>query len=280
MARLRTVPVTSVSLVSALLAATILTSSSAQPAVGPNAVVDGVPTLDACSKLGFNFTGGEHEALAPGGSGTLLRKHAPTVAPLPNTVTTMEAMPPAKGFASPQQTLAMDQDVDTERYPDATPNPIKRVVEAPVSTFSIDVDTAAYANVRRFLHDGHLPPRDAVRVEELVNYFDYGYAKPPTPDAPFSVSVAVTPSPWAPGQGDRPHRPPGLRHIERSAAAAQPGLPGRRLRLDGRARQAAARAEGAQRPHRPAARRRIRWRSPSMPGRPGRCSARRPATRS
>ena len=68
--------------------------------------------------------------------------------------------------------------VDTERYPHATENPIKRVAEAPVSTFSIDVDTASYANVRRFLNDGSLPPHDAVRVEELVNYFDYGYAKP------------------------------------------------------------------------------------------------------
>jgi Ca-activated chloride channel family protein len=200
MARLRTVPVTSLSIVSALLAATILTSGSAQPAVGPKAVVDGVPTLDACSKLGFNLTGGEHEALAPGGAGRLLRKQSPTVAPSPNIATTMEAAPPAKGYASPQQMVVMDQDVDTERYPDATPNPIKRVSEAPVSTFSIDVDTAAYANVRRFLHEGHLPPRDAVRVEELVNYFDYGYAKPPTPDAPFNVSVAVTPSPWAQGK--------------------------------------------------------------------------------
>ena len=236
MARLRTVPVTSVSLVSALLAATILTSSSAQPAVGPNAVVDGVPTLDACSKLGFNFTGGEHEALAPGGSGTLLRKHAPTVAPLPNTVTTMEAMPPAKGFASPQQTLAMDQDVDTERYPDATPNPIKQVAEAPVSTFSIDVDTAAYANVRRFLQRRPRCRRATRCGSRSWSTISTTATRPPAaPDAPFAADVAVTPSPWAQGKADPPHRPPGLRHPARRAAAAQPRLPDRRLRLDGRA---------------------------------------------
>ena len=67
---------------------------------------------------------------------------------------------------------------DTERYPEATANPVKRTAEEPVSTFSIDVDTASYANVRRFLNDGSRPPTDAVRVEELINYFDYGYARP------------------------------------------------------------------------------------------------------
>ena len=71
--------------------------------------------------------------------------------------------------------------VDTEKYPNATSNPVKRVGEEPVSTFSIDVDTASYANVRSFLRDGRLPPRDAVRVEELLNYFDYGYAGPASP---------------------------------------------------------------------------------------------------
>ena len=54
---------------------------------------------------------------------------------------------------------------DTERYPDATPNPVRRVADEPVSTFSIDVDTASYANVRRFIDEGRAPPADAVRVE-------------------------------------------------------------------------------------------------------------------
>jgi len=93
-----------------------------------------------------------------------------------------------------------DQPVDTERYPDVGSNPIKQVADDPVSTFSIDVDTASYANVRRFLNDGHLPPRDAVRVEELINYFDYGYALPTSPDTPFAIHAALAPSPWAPGK--------------------------------------------------------------------------------
>ena len=89
---------------------------------------------------------------------------------------------------------------DTERYPDATPNPVKRTADQPVSTFSIDVDTAAYSNVRRFIDDGRAPPADAVRIEELVNYFDYGYARPRSSSRPFAVAATVVPSPWAPGR--------------------------------------------------------------------------------
>jgi Ca-activated chloride channel family protein len=90
--------------------------------------------------------------------------------------------------------------METERYPNASSNPIKRVADDPVSTFSIDVDTASYSNVRRFLTDHQKPPRDAVRVEELVNYFDYAYPRPQASDPPFRSFVAVTPSPWAPGK--------------------------------------------------------------------------------
>jgi Ca-activated chloride channel family protein len=68
--------------------------------------------------------------------------------------------------------------IDNERYPAATPNPMHQVKAEPVSTFSIDVDTASYANVRRFLRSGLLPPPNAVRVEELINYFDYDYPCP------------------------------------------------------------------------------------------------------
>ena len=60
-----------------------------------------------------------------------------------------------------------------ERYSEIVENPVKLVAESPVSTFSIDVDTASYSNVRRMLNRGQLPPADAVRVEELINYFPY-----------------------------------------------------------------------------------------------------------
>ena len=70
----------------------------------------------------------------------------------------------------------------------------------PLSTFSIDVDTAAYANVRRYINGGRWPPKDAVRIEELINYFDY---RDPLPDeeAPFSINVELAPAPWAPSLG-------------------------------------------------------------------------------
>lgn len=90
--------------------------------------------------------------------------------------------------------------VDTERYEDVEVNPIHVVAEDPVSTFSIDVDTASYSNVRRFLSEGRLPPRDAVRIEELINYFRYEYPLPRDRAQPFSTNVTVAPSPWAEGR--------------------------------------------------------------------------------
>lgn len=85
---------------------------------------------------------------------------------------------------------------NTERYEHLDDNPVKLAAEHPVSTFSIDVDTGAYANVRRFLNAGQLPPQDAVRVEELVNYFDYEYAPPATRETPFSVTTELAAAPW------------------------------------------------------------------------------------
>jgi Ca-activated chloride channel homolog len=90
------------------------------------------------------------------------------------------------------------QPTNTERYQHMDDNPVHLVKEQPVSTFSIDVDTGAYANVRRFLNDGQLPPQDAVRVEEMINYFDYRYAPPTSRDVPFRVATEVAPAPWNP----------------------------------------------------------------------------------
>jgi Ca-activated chloride channel family protein len=84
-----------------------------------------------------------------------------------------------------------------ERYGKLPPNTFKISAQDPKSTFSIDVDTASYANTRRYLLEGgQLPPPEAVRTEELVNYFDYDYAMPSGEGAPFSVTTEVGPSPW------------------------------------------------------------------------------------
>ena len=85
---------------------------------------------------------------------------------------------------------------NTEKYQKTDQNPIRVVTETPISTFSIDVDTGSYANVRRFLADnGRLPPVDAVRIEELVNYFNYDYPQAKG-NLPFSVTTETVASPW------------------------------------------------------------------------------------
>ncbi|MBK7874293.1 MAG: VWA domain-containing protein [Planctomycetes bacterium] len=86
---------------------------------------------------------------------------------------------------------------NTEAYAPIAENAFKLATQDPLSTFSVDVDTASYANVRRFLSERQLPPPDAVRIEELVNYFRYDYPKPDG-EAPFSVTTRVATAPWAP----------------------------------------------------------------------------------
>jgi Ca-activated chloride channel family protein len=85
---------------------------------------------------------------------------------------------------------------DRENYANFDDNPTKQVSEHPVSTFSIDVDSGAYANVRRWLNNGRLPQHDAVRVEEMINYFSYDYPLPDTLEPPFKVTTETAPTPW------------------------------------------------------------------------------------
>jgi Ca-activated chloride channel family protein len=85
--------------------------------------------------------------------------------------------------------------MNTEDYAHIVENPFLSVANQPLSTFSVDVDTASYSTARRFLSDGALPPKDAIRVEEWVNYFAYDYAKP-VGSAPFAVNTEVTSCPW------------------------------------------------------------------------------------
>lgn len=101
--------------------------------------------------------------------------------------------------APPQPTAGYVQAVNPtagETYAELIENTIRQVASDPVSTFSIDVDTGAYSNVRRMLEDGMLPPADAVRVEEMINYFDYGYEPPRSGNAPFNVITELADNPW------------------------------------------------------------------------------------
>ncbi|ARP94794.1 hypothetical protein CAL15_10585 [Bordetella genomosp. 13] len=87
---------------------------------------------------------------------------------------------------------------DRENYAGYQDNPVHLASEQPVSTFGVDVDTGSYANVRRILNAGRLPPQDAVRSEAFINYFDYGYAAPASRETPFSVTTELAPAPWNP----------------------------------------------------------------------------------
>lgn len=131
----------------------------------------------------------------------------PPPPPSPTDLQTVTVTGARASYAPSNKIVAMDygqlpppptywQPDNTSKFPDAKPNPVKVTAEEPVSTFSIDVDTASYGVVRDALNNGHLPPADAVRIEEMVNYFDYDYPLPPDKSVPFKATVKVYPSPW------------------------------------------------------------------------------------
>ncbi len=100
---------------------------------------------------------------------------------------------------APSDQVAPPLESNTEAFPEADQNPLKITAEDPVSTFSIDVDTASYAVVRSSIMAGHLPPHEAVRIEEMINYFPYDYPAPGAGEAPFKPTVTVMPTPWNQG---------------------------------------------------------------------------------
>ncbi len=94
--------------------------------------------------------------------------------------------------------MIVTPDPSGDEFTEFVESPLKVVKEEPVSTFSIDVDTASYSYVRRSLVDGYLPDADAVRIEEMINYFSYDYQAPDSAETPFSQNVTVFPTPWNP----------------------------------------------------------------------------------
>jgi Ca-activated chloride channel family protein len=148
-----------------------------------SAVVAPSPPLPSSAQGGLKT-----EAVAPSQAvmaDASMAKRSVRAAPMASFAPMSEAAPP--GY----------QDEQREQYQALADNPIHSVAEAPVSTFSADVDTGAYANVRRLLNQGRLPPEGAVRLEEMVNYFPYDYALP-TDGSPFGVTTELAPSPWNP----------------------------------------------------------------------------------
>ncbi|MEZ5425218.1 MAG: VWA domain-containing protein [Pyrinomonadaceae bacterium] len=127
--------------------------------------------------------------------GDSLAEKEPGPKPYPDNVTANKAPIPAG--ESDRQMAGDEEFTKGERYAEISENPFLETSRAPLSTFSIDVDTASYANVRRYINQGQMPPKDAVRIEELVNYFEYDYPQP-VGDEPFSVNTEVANAPWNP----------------------------------------------------------------------------------
>ena len=115
---------------------------------------------------------------------------------VPHSVTTDSIMP----YPHPHPQPPVYQEPSRDQFEDFEINPFKQVTVEPVSTFSSDVDTASYSFVRKSLNNGRLPNPNSVRVEEMVNYFDYNYPLPESSREPFKPTVAVTDSPWAEGR--------------------------------------------------------------------------------
>ncbi|MGL4489434.1 MAG: YfbK domain-containing protein [Rhizobiaceae bacterium] len=103
------------------------------------------------------------------------------------------AAPGTKGMLDTEAPIAEE---NRDNFPKAKSNSVVAVTDQPVSTFSVDVDTSGYSSLRRALNQGAIPAADTVRIEEMVNYFPYGYKGPDNATEAFNANVTVTPTPW------------------------------------------------------------------------------------
>ena len=111
-----------------------------------------------------------------------------------------DALGAAAEYAPTMPEARLQEAENTEEFANAPDNPVKVTAEEPVSTFSVDVDTASYAIIRSSLENGYLPDPQSVRIEEMVNYFPYAYPAPEPGEAPFRATVTVMPAPWNEGR--------------------------------------------------------------------------------
>jgi Ca-activated chloride channel family protein len=165
--------------------------------IGTAIVLAHTALLTACA----GFQDASKVASSPEASEASADLAAQTISPPP---------PPPPGYAAQEQKvivtgsrmahyvppIAIATDPGREQYDGEEVSPVKLVQADPVSTFSVDVDTGAYANTRRFLSQGQMPPRNAVRTEEMINYFRYDYPAPQDRSQPFTVTTDLATSPW------------------------------------------------------------------------------------
>ena len=133
-------------------------------------------------------------------SAEMSREYFAHEADSPVSAASIENTPSALFSRADGETFPSDhyREQGRDRFAVFDSNPVKVVAEEPVSTFSIDVDTASYGFVRASLNNGVLPQKDAVRVEELINYFPYDYPGPESRETPFAANVSILPAPWNP----------------------------------------------------------------------------------
>jgi Ca-activated chloride channel family protein len=144
-----------------------------------------VAAASPAAREGKLILNGAHAAAVTGGGGMIFNENRGRAG---YVATDLDRVAPTGGVI---------RAASTDRYAAIRDNDFLGVVQNPLSTFAIDVDTASYSNVRNFLRNHQRPPRDAVRIEELVNYFPYRYA-PPTGAVPFAASLEVADAPWSP----------------------------------------------------------------------------------
>jgi Ca-activated chloride channel family protein len=179
-----TAPVTSVA---PKTGSVTVTDAPAQPKVAAKEMSTGAtPQVDALvapapEPVTVAADEGEADLASPADSAGMARSVAPNMASLQGGIASSAAVPLVPTGDNFQQ-------FDESR--------VKIVKDEPVSTFSIDVDTASYSYVRSVLEDGYLPEPDAVRLEEMINYFPYDYPAPTSADTPFKATMAVLPTPW------------------------------------------------------------------------------------
>ncbi|MHC9085550.1 vWA domain-containing protein [Luteimonas sp. RIT-PG2_3] len=174
------------------------TSPTASQTAGANAAADTYAKADAQANVGVMHA--PPPPAPPPASAQRQSLEQVVVTGSRMRVAEMAAAPAPAMYAAPM--IAADamasQPANTERYAERDDNPIHRASEQPVSTFSIDVDTGSYSNVRRMLRQGVRPPADAVHAEEFINYFSYGHPAPTDLKTPFRATTELAPAPWNP----------------------------------------------------------------------------------
>ena len=194
-------PVRIAPIVSTAALALVLSGCATRPSNSDEIVLTGAKAGQAQEQERVEAEEGSADIVVGGHDSASL----PAPPPPPSPVLAPRMMAESRGFKLAQRSsrayipsVIVPADPGRERYDGKEVSPVHLAASEPVSTFSVDVDTGAYANSRRFLSQGQMPPADAVRSEELVNYFRYDYPLPATRETPFSVTTDVATTPWNP----------------------------------------------------------------------------------